>query len=106
MSVKSILTVTVAAVALTVGSLAAIDDAFAKSGGGGGGGRSGSGGGRSMAMMGNGGKGMSMMKVSHKHHKHHHHRKHRGDYIEFNSCWKYTSKGPVNVCDDDDDDDD
>jgi hypothetical protein len=55
-------------------------------------------------MIGNGNKGMKMMKVSHKHY-----RKHRG-HIEFDSdsscTWKYTSKGPVQVCDDDDDDDD
>jgi hypothetical protein len=102
MTSKFILTASVAAIALTVGSFAVIGDAFARGGGGHGGGHGSNGSSRSMQSSMSYGKSSSMkMSSSHKHH-HHHHRK-RVTVGGLDGCDGYYKNG---VCIEDDDDED
>ncbi|WP_082646416.1 hypothetical protein [Bradyrhizobium valentinum] len=81
--IKTIITATIAALALTTASLAIPSQASA--GGRGHGGHRGHGGGH-----GHHGHG-------HHHHGHGHHG-HRHHFHVYNSCWKWSPYGPVNVC--------
>ncbi|MEH2521898.1 Spy/CpxP family protein refolding chaperone [Bradyrhizobium sp. AZCC 1610] len=78
---KKIITAAFAALALTTASLAIPSQAFA----GGHGGHGGHGGGHRHHGFGHG----------HFGHGHHHHRHH---FHVYNSCWKWSPYGPVNVC--------
>jgi hypothetical protein len=106
MSMKSILTASVAALAIAAGTLAWTGDAFAKGGGGGGGGGHGHSG-PSMSYSGN----KSFQSNNHSgSYKEQGHRKHRGDgggdddVDDDGGC--YFSQYSQLVCDSDDDDDD
>ena len=80
---KTIITAAVAALALTTASLSIPGQAFAGGhghGGHGGHGHHGIGGGHGHALFGHG--------------HHHHHRL----FFAYNSCWKWSPYGPVNVC--------
>ena len=102
MTSKLILTASVAAIALAVGSFA-VTDALARGGGGGHGGHGGSS--RSMSSMSSMSysKSSSSMKMSssHKHRHHHHHRK-RSYIGGLDGCDGYYKNG---VCIEDDDED-
>jgi hypothetical protein len=91
---KTILTAAIAALALTTASLAIPGEAFAggRHGGGHGGGHGGHGGHGG----GHGHHGMGHGHFGHGHfgHGHHHHR----HFYAYNSCWKWSPYGPVNVC--------
>jgi hypothetical protein len=98
MTSKIILTASVAAIALAVGSFAVAGDAFARGGGGGGhGGSSRS----AMSSMSYGkSSSMKMSSSSHKHHRHHHRKR---SYIGgYDGCDGYYKNG---VCIEDDDED-
>lgn len=102
MTSKLILTASVAAIALAVGSFAVAGDAFAR--GGGGGGHGGHGGSSRSAMSSvSFSKSSSSMKMSssHKHRHHHHHRK-RSYIGGLDGCDGYYKNG---VCIEDDDED-
>jgi hypothetical protein len=104
MTSKLILTASVAAIALAVGSFAVAGDAFARGGGGGGGGHGGHGGSSRSAMSSvSFSKSSSSMKMSssHKHRHHHHHRK-RSYIGGLDGCDGYYKNG---VCIEDDDED-
>jgi|SRR6185295_11627682 len=99
MTSKLILTASVAAIALAVGSFA-VTDALARGGGGGHGGHGGSS--RSMSSMSYSKSSSSMkMSSSHKHRHHHHHRK-RSYIGGLDGCDGYYKNG---VCIEDDDED-
>ena len=70
--IKTIITAAIAALALTTASLAIPGQAFAGGHGHGG----------------HGGHGI----FGHGHHHHHRH------FFAYNSCWKWSPYGPVNVC--------
>lgn len=104
MTSKLILTASVAAIALAVGSFAVAGDAFARGGGGGGGGHGGHGGSSRSAMSSvSFSKSSSSMKMSssHKHRHHHHHRK-RSYIGGLDGCDGHYKNG---VCIEDDDED-
>ena len=85
MTIKKLLTVALAVAALGTASIAASTDADARGGHGGGRGFHGGG-----TFFGGG-----------KHFGHHHHFRHRHHFhygYAYNTCWKYTPYGLVNVC--------
>jgi hypothetical protein len=86
--IKKIITATIAALALTTASLAIPGQAFA--GGRGHGGHGGHGGGH-------GHHGHHGHGHGHHHHGYGHHG-HRHHFHVYNSCWKWSPYGPVNVC--------
>ena len=89
---KTIITAAIAALALTSASLAVPGQAFA----GGHGGHGGHGGGFGGHGGGFGGHGIGHGHFGHGFfgHGHHHHR----PFFAYNSCWKWSPYGPVNVC--------
>lgn len=84
---KTIITAAIAALALTTASVAVSGQAFAggRHGGGHGGGH---GHGHGHHGFGHGGHGIFG-------HGHHHHYR---PFVAYNSCWKWSPYGPVNVC--------
>ena len=82
---KTIITAAIAALALTTASLAVPGQAFA----GGHGGHGGHGGGFGGHGIGHGHFGHGFFG-----HGHHHYR----PFFAYNSCWKWSPYGPVNVC--------